>query len=73
MTIKATVHFLDGQILEKEFMLVEHKQYTDIINPQEEILRIWLEHASWVKMPDNTFLPASRIQKVTWVEVPADE
>lgn len=72
MKINATIHFLDGQILEKEFMSLDKNYPDDICFIGHEPLRIWLEHTPWIEMPDNTFLPASRIAKVTWVEVPAE-
>lgn len=68
MKILATIHFLDGQAIEKEFASLDQHDYCATYVPGG--LRIWLDHTKWVEMPGNTFLPSSQIAKVTWKELP---
>lgn len=68
--IRATIHFLDGQVLEKEIAQYDPAMH---VSDSRDSVRIWLEHTPWIEMPDNTFLPASRIAKVVWVEVPKED
>jgi hypothetical protein len=62
--IKATLHFLDGKILEKEF---ESGWKCEDHGPRK--LQIFLDHTKWIDMGEGEFRPMSQVQKVTWKEL----
>lgn len=63
--ILITVHFLDGQTWESVY--TNHPAFNESSEEfaKHQISMIF-QHKSWYKMPDNSFLPASRIAKATW-------
>jgi len=72
MTIKATIHFLDGQKVEKEFYDIPpnpNSRYIcgEALDPVQALLN-WLRHHDWIEVGDRQFLPKSQIAKVTWEE-----
>lgn len=68
--IQATIHFLDGRTIEKQFMSVEYNPYTDIVTPERELLRVWMDHTKWIETGPNEFTPMSQVLKITWTEIP---
>lgn len=65
MKILATIHFIDGQTLEKEFCDGHSCE-----DAWQHKLRIFLYNTAWFEMPNNAFLPVSQIAKVVWKELP---
>lgn len=68
--IHATIHLLDGRTIEKKFLSVEYKQYTDIVSPERELLRVWMDHTKWIESDPNEYVPMSQVLKITWKEIP---
>lgn len=71
--IHATIHLLDGRTIEKQFLSVEYKQYTDVVSPERELLRVWMDHTKWIESGPNEYVPMSQVLKITWKEIPTSQ
>lgn len=71
--ILATIHLLDGRTVYREFRYVDYKPYADIVTPERELLRVWMDNAKWIESGPNEYTPMSQVLKITWTQIPTQQ